>query len=355
MADGPALPAPRNGAALATLNGTAYLIGGTGPDGTPTDTVWSIGLDPDTSALTTWKPVAGVTLPAPRSGATAVAVPDGIVVLGGRDKDKKVTATVWKSTVDSAGKLGAFKEQPSLIHPVANASAAFQGTFVWIYGGSDDNGPTASVQRADYGTRRWPPEARRPPQQPHRRRPRPRRAWSRGPRSMPRTCQRPRSGGAGFAANGALYLVGGSDASGPRRRAVLGAAGCERQPARRLVPSRADRPAEWPRGCGAGDGRLERGPDRWHDERRPVASSVRASTAPQAPFFQLGLVGLVVPGLQIGGQIGQQLGYLAAAGVGTGNFVLLVALGWAFNHKPQIAAWRDRRRRAREAKAPDAA
>ncbi|MEA2674979.1 MAG: hypothetical protein QOI92_2171, partial [Chloroflexota bacterium] len=87
-----------------------------------------------------------------------------------------------------------------------------------------------------------------------------------------------------------------------------------------------------------------------------VATSTRASMAPQAPFFQAGLVGflpgVVVPGLQIGGQIGTQLGLLAAAGVGTGNFAILVAIGWAFNHKPQIAAWRDRRRRDREAKAP---
>jgi hypothetical protein len=83
---------------------------------------------------------------------------------------------------------------------------------------------------------------------------------------------------------------------------------------------------------------------------------VRANLGPQSPFFQAGLVGflpgVVIPGLQIGGQIGTQLGLLAAAGVGTGNFAILVALGWAFNHKPQIAAWRDRRRREREAKAP---
>src|SRR5206468_9148760 len=50
-----------------------------------------------------------------------------------------------------------------------------------------------------------------------------------------------------------------------------------------------------------------------------LASSTRASLAPQAPFFQAGLVGflpgLVVPGLQIGGQIGTQLGLLAPGGV----------------------------------------
>ena len=55
-----------------------------------------------------------------------------------------------------------------------------------------------------------------------------------------------------------------------------------------------------------------------------LASSVRANTAPQSPFFQLGLVGATVPGLKIEGEIGQQLGYLNAAGVGTVNFIILI-------------------------------
>ena len=65
---------------------------------------------------------------------------------------------------------------------------------------------------------------------------------------------------------------------------------------------------------------------------------------------------MVVPALQIGGEIGQQLGYLAAAGVGTGNFVILVVIVAMLNHKPPASApgW-ERRRLAREAKAPEAA
>jgi hypothetical protein len=83
-----------------------------------------------------------------------------------------------------------------------------------------------------------------------------------------------------------------------------------------------------------------------------LTTSYSANLAPQEPFLQLGLVGAVVPGLQIGGQIGQQLGYLAAAGVGTGNFVILVAIGWLFNHRELVRGWWDRRRIRREAKAP---
>jgi hypothetical protein len=64
-----------------------------------------------------------------------------------------------------------------------------------------------------------------------------------------------------------------------------------------------------------------------------LASSARANTAPQSPFFQLGLVGATVPGMKIEGEIGQQLGYMNAALVGTVNFIILVLIGVAFAHK----------------------
>jgi hypothetical protein len=38
--------------------------------------------------------------------------------------------------------------------------------------------------------------------------------------------------------------------------------------------------------------------------------------------------------------------------VGTGNFVILVVIAALMNHKPQLRAWWERRRLAREAKAP---
>ena len=59
-AAGPALPEGRADAAIAVISGVVYLVGGTGPDGQPTDTVWSIGIDPDTSKLTDWKAVCTV-------------------------------------------------------------------------------------------------------------------------------------------------------------------------------------------------------------------------------------------------------------------------------------------------------
>ena len=69
----------------------------------------------------------------------------------------------------------------------------------------------------------------------------------------------------------------------------------------------------------------------------PTAGAARTDLAPQPPFFQLGLLGATIPALKLDGEIGQQIGYLNAAGVGTVNFVLLILVGYAFNHKDKVA------------------
>ena len=51
---------------------------------------------------------------------------------------------------------------------------------------------------------------------------------------------------------------------------------------------------------------------------------------------------MTVPALKIGGEIGQQLGYLNAAGVATVNFIILLLIGWAFAHKERSKAIVDR-------------
>jgi hypothetical protein len=359
--DGPALPAARTGAALTTISGVAFLVGGTGPDGQATQTIWSLGLDVDTSALKTWEPVCTVevtaekpcasdqvlTLPAARTGASVVAVPDGMLVIGGRGPDGQPTTTVWKSTLDAKGVLGAFTEQPSLPHAFADGASEFAGTYVFVYGGSDERGPSGGVMRSAYGAVTPPADAATP-------------AASATPvqgivqwatadaANLPVA----RTGGAGFSANGAIYYVGGSDGTqshGELYWTVPSATGDLTDGWHHLdatdLPGGLVGAAPIVAGTtvilvgGQSDGGL-------------LASSTRASLAPQEPFFRLGLVGVTVPGLQIGGEIGQQLGYIAAAGVGTGNFVILVIIGWMFNHRPQIAAWWQRRKLAREARVP---
>ena len=427
-AEGPPLPEGRSDAGITTLSGTAYLVGGLGPDGEPTDTVWSIGLDPDTSELGTWAPVQlteddPLVLPEPRSGAAVVAVTDGILVAGGRGADGRPTATVWKSTLDDEGNLGEFEPQPSLAFPVADASIALEGTFLWVYGGSDANGAVGGVQRADYGvastasgsaapgapsaavnttppagpTAQASPLTTQPvesqsatetgaPQPSGEASPAASEAAatsappaataappaattapagspsaSGGPEGVVKwtvadslNLPGPRTGAGGWAANGGLYIVGGSDGTSPKRELYWA-----------LPNSTGDLPGQWrhleatdlPQAVEnaavvvSGSTVFVLGGDAGAGA---VATAYKANLAPEEPFFRMGLVGLVVPGLQIGGEIGQQLGYLAAAGVGTGNFVLLVAIGWMFNHRDQIRGWWERRKARKEAEAPPA-
>ena len=157
-----------------------------------------------------------------------MAVTDGIVVAGGRGPAGQPTATVWKSTIDDKGVLQEFQEQPSLAYPVADAAIALEGTFLWVYGGSDANGPVGGVQRADYGAVSTATGSAAPGQ--------PSAAATAGaPAPTPAASgdvpegvvkwtvddslnlPAPRTGGAGFAANGALYLAGGSDGTSPKR------------------------------------------------------------------------------------------------------------------------------------------
>ena len=56
---------------------------------------------------------------------------------------------------------------------------------------------------------------------------------------------------------------------------------------------------------------------------------------------------LTVPALKVNGEIGQQLGYLNAAGVATVDFVLLILIGWALAHKERTREIMGRLRRRR--------
>ncbi len=360
-AEGPALPEGRADAGITTLSGTAYLVGGVGPDGAPTDTVWSIGLDPDTSELGAWAPLqdaeeADITLPEPRSGAAVVAVADGLIVAGGRGADGQPTSTVWKSTLDAEGLLTEFTEQPALAFPVADADIALEGTFLWVYGGSGANGAVGGVQRAQFG------EIATEDEEGGGVAPSPSPAPSGevdsgeavGEWAVQDAFNLPgaRTAASGFAANGALYIVGGTDGTSAKRElywALPDATGNLPGGWRHLDATDLPQGLENAAVVVSGSNVFLLGGDAGSGA---LTSSYRASLAPEEPFFQLGLVGVVVPGLQIGGEIGQQLGYLAAAGVGTGNFVILVAIGWAFNHKETLRRWWERRKIRREAQVP---
>jgi hypothetical protein len=158
----------------------------------------------------------------------------------------------------------------------------------------------------------------------------------------------------GFAANGALYAIGGSDGSGAQKTVYW------------ATPTNAGDITDWlhldvsdlPTGL-AGGAPIILGPDAiivggtaagGTTPGGAIAGSHRSNNAPEAPFFQVGLVGATVPALKIDGEIGQQLGYLNANTIGIVNFAIFLLIGWAFAHKTQIREWRERRKRAAELK-----
>lgn len=321
--DGPALPEPRSDASVVTVSGTVYVIGGVDADGAPTDTVFSLTPDPQTGELGDWQTVEDLVLPEARSGAAGVAAPDGLLLIGGEGPDGPVTTT-WKSLLGTDGSLGEWEPESALQRPQVDAIAAVIGDHVWLYGGHDANGPVGAVQRGDIGLEAaegFPenPDAGKVV------------GWA---TSDAANLPAARDDAAGWTANGTLYLVGGADSSGPQTQLYW------------AIPTSTGDLPEWkhldvsdlPAGL-VGASALVTGPNAvlmgGESSDGVLSSSVRANTAPMGPFFQLGLVGATVPGLKIDGEIGQQLGYLNAAGAGTVNFVILLLIGWAFAHKEQ--------------------
>lgn len=321
-ADGPALPAPRADASVAYVAGSIYVVGGTDESGAPTTTVFKLTPDPITGELAAWEEQADLALPEPRAAAAAAVTPDGLLVIGGRDAGGPVTTT-WKSLLDNSGALGAWAPEQPLVAAQADASAVVVGDYLWVYGGRDANGPVGAVQRGVFGQ---PAAAGLPANSDEGKVIR----WDvNNAANLPVA----RDNAAGWGANGAVYLAGGSDGTRQRPEVYWAIPTTEGDLPEWKHLEVSDLPAAGLEGAAA----VVSGPNvilvGGTTDTGALASSARANIAPQSPFFQIGLVGATVPGLTIGGEIGQQLGYLSAAGVGTVDFILLILVGWAFAHR----------------------
>ena len=321
--EGPKLPAARANASVVFIAGSMYVIGGTDAKGAPTDTVFVLSPDPETGELGEWSTSDTLKLPEALTQTAAVITPDGLLVIGGRNA-AGVVDTTWKTLLNATGKLGAWSREQSLVSPQADATAILIGDFVWLYGGSDANGPVGAVQRGEFGK----PAPEGLPDNPNEGK---LERWAiNNSANLPVA----RTNASGWGANGSIYLAGGNDGTGPKSEiywAVPTTAGdipewkhlaASDLPASGLegAPAVVSGPNVFLIGGKTGDGQV-------------LASTTRANTAPLSPFFQLGLVGATVPGMKIEGEIGQQLGYLNAAGVGTVNFIILILVGVAFAHK----------------------
>ncbi len=324
--EGPALPEPRTDASVVSVSGTLYVIGGFDAEGAPTTTVFSMTPDPQTGVLAEWQTLDDLALPEARAMATGLATADGMLLIGGEGPDGPVTTT-YKSPFDDRGTLLAWEPEASLARPQADALGAIVGDFVYVYGGHDDAGPVGAVQLGTVGLEAAEGFPENPDQGKVTK-------WDIANQwNLPAA----RDDAAGWTANGTLYLVGGADNEGPKRELYWS------------IPNTDGTILEWkhlpesdlPTGLTGGSAFVT-GPNvvivGGEGADGPVATSFRANVSPQTPFFQLGPFGATVPGLKIDGEIGQQLGYLNAAGVGTVNFIILIIIGWAYAHKPQARA-----------------
>jgi hypothetical protein len=337
-APGPTLPEPRTDLSVIYSGGKIYAIGGLGADGKPTTTVFVLAPDAKTGALGEWQTSADakldLALPEPRAGTAVVAASDGLLLVGGTNGTTQVD-TVWKTTFDNKGVPSKWTPQTGkLFTPVSDASAAIVGSYLWVYGGSAPGvNAIPSVQRGEFGTGADATKIVRF-----------------GVKGGATDLPAPRTNLAGFAANGALYAIGGSDGAKPQGTLYW------------TIPTSTGDVAGWkhldvsdlPASGLAGGAPIILGPDAvvvgGTTADGVIAASNRANIAPEAPFFQVGLVGATVPALKIDGEVGQQLGYLNANTVGIVNFAVFLLVGWAFAHRQQIRDWRARRRRASELK-----
>nr|MBA2382426.1 hypothetical protein [Chloroflexota bacterium] len=195
--DGPKLPAPRSNLSVIYFGGKIYAIGGLDADGKPTTSVYVLSPDAKTGDLGEWQTVEDLkldlVLPEARAGAAVVAAPDGLLLVGGTNGTAPVN-TVLKTTFDSKGKPSKWTAQPGTLYaPVTDAVAAVAGSNLWVYGGTGADGKAiATVQRGEFGTGAEATKLLRF-----------------GVKGGGADLPGPRTDIVGFAANGALYAIGG--------------------------------------------------------------------------------------------------------------------------------------------------
>jgi hypothetical protein len=327
---GPALPEPRTDAALAVLNGQPYVIGGLDASGAPTDRVYLGTLEE--GVLTGWVLADGSNgtpalspLPAAISGAAAASSGASIYVIGGRTTDGLV-GTVLSTETDTESNpplLQPWEElaQIRLPEPIADATAVSVGDYIYLSGGEGADGVSSSVYMLALAEGRPLVDATQTVV-----------TWA-----TTGALPAPRANAGAFTANSALYQVGGVDDAGVAVTTTLWA-----------IPAIDGTLSSWhqldqtnlpgPRSSlalatvGQAFAIGGEGPSGLLD------STVRANLSPAPPYFRFGLFGATLPALAIEGEIGQQLGYLNAFGVGMTNFAILVLIAWGFSHREQF--WR---------------
>ncbi len=326
---GPALPQPRTGAAVGMYTGVPFVMGGLDEAGQPTATVYKGVVEE--GLLTDWVLADGenrtdeLTLPQPLSGASVVPGTSGFMLLGGRDANGQPTNGVhvaWVDEVSGGDRLLAWEPlDPNLAlpEPRTGAVAAAIADFIYVIGGEGPDGPTDTVFRLEVNGRE--PATNEAGDLD---------GWAVAPEDL--ALPEPRAGATMFSANGAVHVIGGYGAEGVPQESMLWAVpdtgtgdydSWQRLEQTDLPIGTAAAPV-----VGVGSHAFIFGgetPDGTTD------GSLRSAISPRPPFFQLGIAGATIPGLAIKGEVGQQLGYLIAMGVGMTNFIILIIIGVAFS------------------------
>jgi hypothetical protein len=339
------------------------VIGGYDEAGQPSNTGYVLRPNLQSGQLGEWQTAEesgeAIDLPEARAGASLLALPDGLLLVGGVGPDGQPTRTVWKSTLDDDGAAEAWEPQRELFEPFADGVAVVNGDYVWVVGGRDGAGPTNRVQRgtltsagatdaagegveaddpADEGGGLGDDAVTEPVGV---------EVWALSGDARV-NLPAPRVDSMGLAANGTIYVIGGTDGSATQRDLywavpTAGSDGDDLGEWKQLDQTNLPDPGLARAAIGVS------GPNLFLvggvAGTEPMTRSLRANTAPEEPFFQLGLVGVVVPALKIEGEIGQQLGYLNAAGAGGAMFALLIVIGYMFAHKEQTRRFFERVRR----------
>jgi len=322
--NGPALPAPRTDFAITSFNGTPYVIGGLDADGKPTSTVY-VG-DIESGNLVGWKADTTMALSAPLSGATAVSTGTGLWLVGGKNATG-LSATVYRAILDNSvtpAVLRPFQEQPALVlrdgsgnpAPRQHATALSTGSQIFVIGGEGPQGVSDQVYLLTLNAIGEPAVDGQGRTI----------GWGQsvGASSLPS----PRTQFAGFVANGALYVPGGFGPDGKPTStfywtvpdATSGAIAQWNE----LGQTDLVQPLAESSTAVSGSFALLIG---GQGATGALAGSYRANLAPATPFFQLGLIGATIPGLSVKGGVGAQLGYVMAGIVGGTDFILLIAIG----------------------------
>ncbi|MEX1333664.1 MAG: hypothetical protein AB1Z66_00010 [Candidatus Limnocylindrales bacterium] len=323
---GSPLPEPRANASVGLFAGVPYLIGGFDADGVPTSTVYRGTVEE--GVLTGWELSDGenrtvdLTLPQPLAGAGVVNGTAGFVLVGGTGADGAPTNGVYLSWTDEGGQeLQPWEPLENLALPEdrSDVVAAGIGDFIYVIGGHGPDGPTDTVFRLFLqGGEPETDEAGNLV------------GWAVAPEAE--ALPGARADATTFTANGAIHVIGGFDAEGVPADSMLWAVpdpttgdyeGWQRLEQTDLPVATASAPI-----VGVGPHAFVFGGE---TPEGATDGSLRAEISPRPPFFQLGIAGATIPGLSIKGEVGQQLGYMNAMGVGIANFIILIIIGIAFS------------------------